>query len=81
MKKKKIEIFSIKRGKIIFIIIFRKKTSSIISKFTEIFSEDFFEVMHIFVGQKMMILKNHPDFLTFLDNKQKSSEYKHQPSC
>ena len=77
--KKNLEFFSIKRGKIIFIIIFRKKTSSIILKFTEIFSEDFFEVMHISVGQKMMI--NHPDFLTFLDNKQKSSEYKHQPSC
>jgi hypothetical protein len=29
------------------------------------FSEDFFEVLHISVGQKIKILENRPDFLTF----------------
>ena len=42
-----------------------KKTSNIISKFNEDFSEDFFEVLHIFLGQKIKILENRPDFLTF----------------
>ena len=42
-----------------------KKTSNIISKFNEDFSEDFFEVLHISVSQKMKILETRPDFLTF----------------
>ena len=42
-----------------------KKTSNIISKFNDDFSEDFFEVLHISVGQKIKILENRPDFLTF----------------
>jgi hypothetical protein len=29
------------------------------------FSEEYFEVLHIFVGQKIKILENRPDFLTF----------------
>ena len=41
------------------------KTSNIISKFNDDFSEDFFEVLHISVGQKIKILDNRPDFLTF----------------
>ena len=32
------------------------------------FSEDFIEVLHISVGQKIKILDNHPDFLTFSAN-------------
>ena len=31
----------------------------------EDFSEDFFEILHIFLGQKIKILENRPDFLTF----------------
>ena len=42
-----------------------KKNSNIISELNEDFSEDFFEVLHIFVGQKIKILENRPDFLTF----------------
>ena len=30
-----------------------------------IFSQDFFEVLHISVDQKIKILENHLDFLTF----------------
>ena len=37
-------------------------TSNIISELNDDFSEDFFEVLHIFVGQKIKILENHPDF-------------------
>ena len=40
-----------------------KKPSNIISKFNDDFSEDFFEVLHISVGQKMTILETRPDFL------------------
>ena len=42
-----------------------KKTSNIISKFNEDFSEDFFEVLHISVDQKITIFETRPDFLTF----------------
>ena len=42
-----------------------KKPSNIISKFNDDFSEDFFEVLHISVGQKMKILETRPDFLPF----------------
>ena len=42
-----------------------KKTSNIISKFNDDFSEDFSEVLHISVGQKIKILETRPDFLTF----------------
>ena len=38
---------------------------NIISEFNDDFSEDFFEVLHILVGQKIKILENRPDFLTF----------------
>ena len=41
---------------------FRKMISNIISKLIDDFSVDFFEVLHISVGQKMMILENGPDF-------------------
>jgi len=44
---------------------FRKKTSNIISELNDDFSEDFFEVLNISVGQKIKILENRPDFLTF----------------
>ena len=40
-------------------------TSNIISELNDDFSEDFFEVLHIFVGPKIKILENRPDFLTF----------------
>ena len=49
----------------LFFIFFLKKPSNIISELTEDFSEDFFEVLHIFVSQKIKILENRPDFLTF----------------
>ena len=42
-----------------------KKPSNIISKLNDDFSEGFFEVLHISVGQKMTILETRPDFLTF----------------
>ena len=42
-----------------------KETSNIISKLNDNFSEDFFEVLHIFVGPKIKILENRPDFLNF----------------
>ena len=44
---------------------FIKITSNIISELNDDFSEDFFEVLHILVGQKIKILENRPDFLTF----------------
>ena len=40
-------------------------TSNIISELNDDFSEDFFEVLHISVGQKIEILENRPDFLIF----------------
>jgi hypothetical protein len=40
-------------------------TSNIISELNDDFSEDFFEVLHISVGQKINILETRPDFLTF----------------
>ena len=49
----------------IFFIFFSKNTPNIISELNDDFSEDFFEVLHIFLGQKIKILENRPDFLTF----------------
>ena len=49
----------------IFFSFFSNKTSNIISKFNDDFSEDFFEVLHISVGQKIKILETRPDFQTF----------------
>ena len=49
----------------IFSFFFSKNTPNIISKLNDNFSEDFFEVLHILVGQKIKILENRPDFLTF----------------
>ena len=46
---------------IFFFHFFSKKTSNIISKFNDDFSENFFEVLHISVK----ILGTRPDFLTF----------------
>ena len=40
-------------------------TSNIISELNVNFSEDFFEVLHVFVGPKIKILENRTDFLTF----------------
>ena len=39
----------------------KKNLTYIISKFDADFSENFFEVLHISVGQKVKILENHPD--------------------
>ena len=59
-------IFSIeKTKKWFFFIFFSKNTPNIISKLNDNFSEDFFEVLHILLGQKIKILENRPDFLTF----------------
>ena len=55
----------LKNEKNIFFHFYSKKTSNIISKINEDFSEDFFEVLHISVGQKIKILETRPDFLTF----------------
>ena len=44
---------------------FIKITSNIISELNDDFSEDFFEVLHISLGQKIKILENRPDFLNF----------------
>ena len=40
-------------------------TSNIISELNDDFSEDFFEVLHISVGQKIKISETRSDFLTF----------------
>ena len=59
-------IFSIeKTKKCFFFNFFIKMTSNIISELNDDFSEDFFEVLHIFVGPKIKILENRPDFLNF----------------
>ena len=59
-------IFSIeKTKKWIFFHFFRKMTSNIISELNDDFSEDFFEVLHISVGQKIKILETRTDFQTF----------------
>ena len=59
-------IFSIeKTKKCFFFQFFIKMTSNIISELNDDFSEDFFEVLHIFVGPKIKILENRPDFLNF----------------
>ena len=39
--------------------------SNIISEMNDDFSEDFFEVLHIFLGPKIKNLENRPDFLIF----------------
>ena len=49
----------------IFSFFFSKNTPNIISELNDDFSEDVFEVLHILVGQKIKILENRPDFLTF----------------
>ena len=49
----------------IFSFFFSKNTPNIISELNDDFSEDFFEVLHIPLGQKIKILENRPDFLTF----------------
>ena len=49
----------------IFSFFFSKNTPNIISELNDDFSEDFFEVLHIFVGPKIKILENRPDFLNF----------------
>ena len=56
-------IFSIE--KVDFFHFFRKMTSNIISELNDDFSEDFFEVLHSFVGQKIKVLETRPEFLTF----------------
>ena len=48
-----------------FVNFYSKNPSNMISKFNEDFSEDCFDVLLIFVGQKIKILENRPDFLTF----------------
>ena len=58
----------------IFFIFFGKNTPNIISKLNDNFSENFFEVLHISVGQKLKILETCPDCLTFL----KSSSFELQ---
>ena len=58
-------ILASKNEKMFFFHFHSKKPSNIISKFNDDFSEDFFEVLHISVGQKMKILETPPDFLTF----------------
>ena len=45
----------------LFFIFFLKKPSNIILELTEDFSEDYFEVLHIFVSQKIKILENKDD--------------------
>jgi hypothetical protein len=51
--------------KYFFFQFFIKKTSNIISELNDDFSEDFFEVLHISVGQTIKILETRPDFLKF----------------
>ena len=45
--------------------LYSNKTSNIIWKFNDNFSEGLFEVLHISVGQEIKILETRPDFLTF----------------
>ena len=55
------EIFSIAKRINAFFSFLQQKTSNIISKFNDDFSEE----LHISVGQKIKILETRPDFLTF----------------
>jgi len=55
----------LKKRKNAFFHFYNQKTSNIISKINDDFSEDFFEVLHVSVGQKMTILETRPDFVTF----------------
>merc|ERR1712051_998146 len=48
-----------------FLQFFIEMTSNIISELNDHFSEDFFEVLHISVCQKIKILENRSDLLTF----------------
>ena len=48
-----------------FVLSFRKKTSNVISKLNDDFSEDFFEVLHIYVDPKVKILESHFNFCDF----------------
>ena len=57
------EIFGIEN--IFFFHFCSNNSKTITSKFNDNFSEDFFEVLHISVGQIMKILETRPDFLTF----------------
>ena len=54
-----------KNEKVFSLNFFSKKISNIISKFNDDFSENFFEVLHISVSQRIKILETRPDFLTF----------------
>ena len=59
------EIFCIEKTKKIFFHLYNQKTSNITTKFNDNFSENFFEVLHISIDQKIKILETRPDFLTF----------------
>ena len=54
-----------KKEKVFFFQFFINMTSYIITELNDDFPEDFFEVLHILLGQKIKILENRPDFLTF----------------
>ncbi len=59
------EFLVLKKRESDFFHFFRKNTLNIISELNDDFSKDFFNVLHISVGQKIKILENCPDFLTF----------------
>ena len=48
---------------------FRKKTSNTISKLSDHFFEDFFEVLHISVSPKINILESRSTFCDFFSKK------------
>ena len=54
-----------KTKKLLFFNFFRKNTPNFIQELNDDFPEDFFEVLHIFVGPKIKILENRPNFLNF----------------
>ena len=56
------EIFSFKKNICIYYF-FRKKTSNTISKLSDHFFEDFFEVLHISVSPKINILESRSTLL------------------
>ena len=56
----KIQIYILSRAELLITLCYIYPVNSMM-----IFYEDFFEVLHISVGQKMKILETWPDFLTF----------------
>ena len=58
-----------------FFSFFRTQTSNVISELNDDFSEDFFEVYHFTVSQKLMILENNYYFQLFLTTNNRENQF------